>query len=42
MADEPIARLSVDVVANLKINKSQTAKAVKEIKDTVEEVNSKS
>lgn len=36
MADEPIASLVIDVIANLKINKSQTAKAVQEIKDSVE------
>lgn len=41
MADEPIARLSVDVVANLKINKSQTAQVAKEVKDAVEGVSSK-
>lgn len=36
MADEPIARLSVDVVANLKIQKSQFAKAAKEAEKATE------
>lgn len=38
MADEPIARLSIDVVANLKIEKSQIAKTAKEAKDAVTEI----
>lgn len=38
MADEPIARLSIDVVANLKIQKSQIAKTAKDAKDAVKEI----
>ena len=37
MADEPIARLSIDVVANLKIQKSQAAKAAEEAKKALKE-----
>lgn len=42
MADNAIAQLSIDVVANLKINKSQTAKMAEEAKKEMEKITSKS